>query len=177
MFRAFKYRFDEFVSALRAASDQLKKQFLYEVKKITVCPKTDKHLIAVKVVSKAQGMSCFAEEIVADESFLTGFSPRDIRDITYHAVCDKYEAILEKEKIKKSYELIWSRSVDGDKAVTLKNKKTDESITVALKSFTDSNLIEKLDSQDAYNLGYIAGQEQALKDILRLKIINGDKKV
>jgi hypothetical protein len=36
---------------------------------------------------------------------------------------------------------------------------------------TDSNLIDELTSQDAYYLGYLAGQEQTWKDCARMRVV------
>jgi hypothetical protein len=148
-------------------SNYLKRQFPYELKNTYACKETGKHLLEIKISGKSQSISYLAEEIAIDDDFITRFSPTDIRTISYLAACDKYETILQEEKIKKSYEIARSKNINGNKTILLKHKITDESIIVLLKNFANSDLIEKLDAQDVYQVGYLAGQEQFLKDNVR----------
>jgi len=153
-----------------------KKQYKYEIIKVTTCKKSEKHLLEIKIVNKSQSLSYLAEDIAADNDFITGFSPLDIRSISYFATCDKYEKILAEDNIKKTFELLRADSINGNKAIKIRNKNTEKCNVILLKDFSDSDLIEKLNSQDAYQIGYLAGQEQGLKDITRLRLINSDKR-
>jgi hypothetical protein len=170
------------VSFLRSLSEAFKRTFhqfhklsAYEIKCVTTCPKTSKHLIEVKIMGKSQSLVCLAEEISADDSFIMRFSPADIRAITYLAMSDRYETILEEEKIKRSYELIRSRDVKGTKTIKIKHKMTGEVSVISLQNFNDSKLIDNLEAHDAYYLGFLAGQEQTWKDCVRVKLIQSDK--
>lgn len=110
---------------------------------------------------------------MVDIHFLMGFSAADIHTITYFATCDRYEAILKEEKLKKVYELIHSRSKNGEKTIQLRHKITNE-ISTFLRDFANLNLIDSITSADAYHLGYLAGQEQTWKDYVRLKLISNN---
>lgn len=147
------------------------KQFPYEINNVSTCKQTGKHLLEIKISGKSQSILYLAEEIAVDDGFIAGFSPADIRTMCYLAACDKYEKILREEKIKKSYEIVRSKIINGNKTVRLKHKDTGESIVITLKNFADCDLIDTLDPKDVYRIGYLAGQEQSSKDSGRLKII------
>lgn len=172
MVNKFGCRIKSILNIWKIACNQFKQQFAYEIKKVTTCPETGKQLIKIKVIGKGQSITCPAEEIVVDNNFITGFSSIDIRTITYLATCDRYEALLKEEKIKKSYEIIRAKSRGNNKTVQIRHKETNEHRVVSLVDFTDSNLIDELASQDAYYLGYLAGQEQTWKDCVRLKVVS-----
>jgi hypothetical protein len=157
------------------AKHEVKHQPAYEVNNVSICPKTGNHLLEVKITGKSQSTHYLAEEIVVDNNFLLSFSSSDIRTITYLATSDRYETILREEKIKKSYEIIRGRSNKGNKQIQIKNKLTNEIRVISLCAFNDPELIDSLNSQDAYHLGYLAGQEQTWKDCVRLKIISKER--
>ena len=159
------------VTSIKQASTQLKKQSAFEIKYISTCPTTMRHLIEVKINGKGQSISCMAEEIASDHNFLAGFPPADIRTITYLATSDKYEAILREEKIKKSYEIIRSKSINNKKNILIRNKFTGETFRKSILDFSDQDLIDHLDPRDAHHLGYLAGQEQTFRDLIRLQTI------
>jgi rRNA-processing protein FCF1 len=171
MFKKCTTRIKSFFKIFKLAQHQFRTQSAYEIGNVPICQKTGQHVIEVKITGKGQSIPCLAEEIVVDNNFIMGFAPSDIRTITYLATCDRYEKILLEEKIKKSYELIRSKSRGGNKTVQLRHKETNEHMVVSLNDFSDQDLIDKLVSQDAYYLGYLAGQEQTLKDCVRLKLI------
>ena len=89
------------LATIIATFKQFKSQYAYELKSVAQCTATHKHRIQVKITGKGQSLNCYAEEIASDNKFLLGFCPTDIRTIVYLATSDKYEAILEKEKVKK----------------------------------------------------------------------------
>lgn len=171
MFRKCLQRVRLFFDALNLAIKQFKTQSSYEILHVSTCPKTGRHFLEIKITGKSQSITYSAEEIVVDNSFILGFPPGDICTITYLATCDRYEKILQEEKISKCYELIRARSRTGEKTIHLRHKHNGEHLLIALNSFADSNIIDQLVSQDAYHLGYLAGQEQSLKDSIRLKLI------
>src|SRR5579872_4854635 len=109
-----------FVRKIKELSIQFKKQYAFELKNISTCSETMGHLIEVKVNGKGQSISCLVEEIISDDDFVAGFSPVYIRTITYLATCDKYEAILREEKIKKTYEIIRSKNIYDKKTIMIR---------------------------------------------------------
>lgn len=171
MLKRIWYKINLFFDAFNLAARQFKNQYAFEVMKVSTCSKTHQHKLEIKIIGKGQCVYYSVEEIVADNNFLIKFSPADIRTITYLAACGRFEAILEKEKITKSYEIIRSGNRKGQKTIQLKDKYTHEHIIVSLKDFGSSDLIDKLNSQDAYSIGYLAGQEQTWKDTARIKLI------
>ena len=172
MFKKYTSKIKSLFDIFKRVQQQVYTQSAYEIGNVSSCQKTGQHVIEVKITGKSQSISCLAEEIVVDNNFIMGFSPSDIRTITYLATCDRYEAILLEEKIKKSYEVIRSKNRDGNKTVQLRHKETNEQLVIALNDFSNHDLIDKLVSQDAYFLGYLAGQEQTMKDCVRLKLIS-----
>lgn len=171
MLKKLWYKIKSVFDAFKLASHQFKNQTAYEISHVSTCPKTGQHILEIKVTGKGQSISYLAEEIVVDNSFMMGFSPSDIRTITYLATSDRYETILQKEKIKKSYEIIRSKNRTEKKTIQLRHTENGEYIVVSLNDFADHHLIDKLTSQDAYYLGYLTGQEQSWKDYMRLKLI------
>lgn len=163
------------LDTLKTTFQQFKNQFAYELKVTTPCPKTGKHRVEVKIAGKSQRLNYYADEVAADNKFLSGFCPADIRIIVYLATSDKYEAILEEKKIKKKFEMIRSKTINGNKTVQFRDKKTGNHIIKTLKDFDDVNIIESLSSHEAYKLGYLAGQEQSWIVSHRLKLITCDK--
>lgn len=149
---------------------QFKNQYAFELKDATICSLTSKHIIEIKVIGKGQSISCLAENVVADDNFLIGFSPCDIRTIVCLAMTDKYEAILQQEKIKKSHELIRSQSKRGEKTIVIRNKLTGHSSIESISNLANGDIINDLESQDAYYLGYLAGQEQIFRNFAHLKM-------
>lgn len=164
-----------FFSVFKQTLEQFKKQYAFELKNISTCSKTAKHLVEAKIAGKGQSVLYLAEEVVADNDFVMGFSPSDVRTITYLATCDKYEAILREEKVKKSYEVIRSKNIDGKKTVMIRNTLTGDSVIRFIQDFSDLNLVDNLDSKDAYYVGYLAGQEQTFRDFARLRLLSSKK--
>lgn len=158
----------------RNAARNLNSSFPYEIANVTSCRQSGKHLLDIKITGKCQGIHYLAEEIASDDAFLESFSPTDIRMICYLAACDKYEKILEKEKIKKIYSLLRSSSINGKKSIQLHNKINDEITVIPLREFIDRDIIEKLDPNDVYQVGYMAGQEQTMKDMAKIKVISNN---
>lgn len=175
MIKKFIHVIKSISMTVKATSNHFKKQFPYELNNVSTCKQSDKHLLEIKISGKSQSISCFADEVAVDDGFITGFSPADIRTICYLAACDKYEKILREEKIKKSYEIIRSKVINGSKTVRLKHKDTGESVIITLKNFANCDLIDTLDPKDVYQIGYLAGQEQSWNDRMKLKIISPDK--
>lgn len=175
MIKKFIHTIKSISKTLKLTSNHFKKQFSYEISNVSTCKQSGKHLLEIKIFGKSQSVSSLAEEIAIDDGFLAGFSPLDIRTICYLAACDKYEKILREEKIKKSYEIIRSKVINGNKTVRLKHKDTGESIVITIKNFANCDLIDTLDPKDVYQIGYLAGQEQSWKDRMNLKIISPDK--
>lgn len=172
MIKKFSKRINTLVSHAKTVFCQIYNQPAYEISNIFSCQKTGKQVIEVKITGKGQSLQCNAEEIVVDNTFINCFSPTDIRTITYFATCDRYEKLLQDEKIKKSYEIIRTKNRSGNKTVLIRHKETNECKVISLCDFIDGNLIDSLISQDAYYLGYLAGQEQTLKDCAKLKVIS-----
>ena len=85
---------------------------------------------------------------------------------------DKYESILYQEKIKKSYDIIRSKDMSGKKSIIIKNKLTGDLIVKSISDFADGDLIDNLESKDAYHLGYLAGQEQIFRNFAHLKLLS-----
>jgi hypothetical protein len=129
-------------------------------------------MVEAKVIGKGQSISCLAQEILADNDFIVCFSPADIRTITCFAMTDKYETILYQEKIKKSYDIIRSKDMSGKKSITIKNKLTGDLIVKSISDFADGDLIDNLESKDAYHLGYLAGQEQIFRNFAHIKLLS-----
>jgi hypothetical protein len=171
MFKRIYHLLRSINNSIKAATTNLKSQFPYELVNVSTCKQSDRHLLEIKISGKSHNITYIAEELVADDDFILGFSPPDIRTICYLAASDKYEKILQDEKIKKSYQIIRSKSINGDKNIKIVHKTTGDTKLVSIKSFYDSELIENLDSKDVFHIGYLAGQEQSWKDIMRLKII------
>lgn len=164
-----------FVNSITQVFAQFEKQHAFELKNILTCPKTAKHLVNVKVIGKGQDISCLAEEIIADNSFVMGFSQTDVRTIAYLATTDRYEAILREEKIRKSYEIIRSKNLNGKKSVVIRNMLTGDSVLKEIQGLDDNELIENLKSKDAYHLGYLAGQEKTFQEFARLRVLSSKK--
>ncbi len=171
MFKNLNIRLKVFLKLLKTTMLQFRIQPSYEITKITNCQKTGKQMIEIKVVGKSHSIACLVEEIVADNKFIAGFSPTDIRSISYLATSERYEALLKAEKIKKSYEVIRGKKCGNQKMILIRNIETNEHRVFSLGDFADRNVIEELNSQDAYYLGYLAGQEQTWRDCVRLKLI------
>lgn len=159
----------------REAARAVKCAFPYELIKVTSCSQTGRHLLEIKITGKSQGAYYLAEDVASDDGFISLFSPRDISVICYLAACDKYEKILEEENVKKTFELLRGSSRGGGKSIQLRNKINGEISVISLREFSDKGLIESLESKDVYQIGYLAGQEQTLKDVARLKILAGKK--
>lgn len=173
MLKRISLKVSSFVDGLKIVFTQFKTQSAYEIRNVFVCQKTGKQIVEVKITGKSNSIVCSAAEIAEDDSFIGCFSPLDIRTITYLATCDQYEIFLQKEKMRNPYEIIRSKKNNhGDKTIKLRHKETNEYRVVSVADFVDQNLINDLSSQDAYYLGYLAGQEQSWKDCVRLKLIS-----
>ncbi len=171
MFEALISRIKSIFKTLAAALQWSNSQPAYEIKNISISPETSKHIIEMKLIGKAQSITCTAEDIAGDNNFIMRFSPADIRTITYYATADRYELMLNQVNNSRSYEIIRSKNINGNKTVQLRNKLTNENIIMPLKEFSKSDLIDELNSEDVYYLGYLSGQEQALRDYSRMKLI------
>jgi len=175
MLKKFISNVKVFIFAFFKTFAQFKKQYAFELKNITTCSKTGRHLVEVKIIGKGQSILCVAQDILSDADFIVGFSQKDVSLITSYAISDQYESFIYQEKIKKAYEIIRSKNQGGKKTVLIRHKLTGDSIIKSLSDFADEDLINHLESKDAYYLGYQAGQEQTFRDFARLKAVSSKK--
>lgn len=142
---------------LRAAQQKTAPSYVYKIVGKEKCKKTGEEKLTVQVAGKNVFLQFTPKELVMDETMLKGFSPLDVRTITYLALQ------TDKPKQKKLFRIIaqfFSRQrkeemfviqADGDNAQITKS---------AQELSNDPHVIQNFDPQDAHRIGFIAGSEQ-----------------
>jgi len=119
----------------------------------------NKEELVIQIAGKNAFIKIDPKELIKDESMLRGFSPLDVRTITYLACQNKNPV----KKTKLLYSIVEQFfSLKGKKEMF--NLKTDDGLQI-IKSAQDissnAELINQLSSEDAHRIGFVSGTEQA----------------
>ncbi len=130
---------------------------------------TGEEKFVIQLTNKKVFFELSPEKIVLDEKMLRGFSPLDIRTITYYA-CKKMDLdkIPKKESpITRIYRVVaqvFSRH-SKQEMITLENEETGNVISQPVQTISNSpEMIDKMSPKDAHLVGFVAGSEVATKD-------------
>ncbi len=175
-YKRIKIYFKQLFRQLHLSYLQQKQTYPYKVIGKEECQKTGVEKLCIQVAGKNVFLYFVPQELVKDEEMLNGFSPLDVRTITYMAL-EKLEQGRSIEidglyKIEKQY---FSDRKEKEMFV-FRYQDKDKSIARSAQELTcDSSFIKNFNSLDANRIGYIAGYEQALIDNKLHKSSKSDK--
>jgi hypothetical protein len=144
--------------------------YIYKITGSEKCKKTGEEKLVIQVARKNVFMTVSPKELVKDENTLRGFSPLDVRTITYLALHpDNKKNLLPKKPFYKIISQFFSRTRQ-EEMFTIQEAGSNIRITKSAREISSSSeLIDKFDVQDAHRIGYIAGAEHIIteQDIIK----------
>jgi hypothetical protein len=138
------------------------KKIAYRVENI-ICDKNGEYKAVVQLVGKKDVFKMKPEEILANNKLTTLFHQHDIRLLTYLGYCGintpQYKILAKKILANEGLEL----AIYDNKGKSINIKNIDDIPT------NDSETISKMESQDAYELGFAHGRQSILEEKKLLK--------
>jgi hypothetical protein len=148
--------------------------FSYKIIDKEFCKKSNTEKLVIQVMGKNAFISIAPQELMLDEYLLRGFSPLDVRTITYLALNNSQS--LPKRSFYKIISQFFS-SKKNQEMLTIQNLNANTFITKSAQEISkDPSLIKKLEPEDAHRIGYITGTEQILQENTALNEIKHDNK-
>ena len=153
---------DNVINWLKKNSQNFKKIFdgrenHYSYKLVEIIEDEGEYTVAIKLANKNVVFDAKPEEILANDSLVDKFSPRDIRTLTYLGYlgvnAPKYK-ILAKKLSKNEKTIFWIKKKGAKKAIL----KTADQI------LNESDIIKNLNSEDSKTVSYVAASESILDE-------------
>ncbi len=147
--------------------------FIYKIAGKEKCKKSSEEKLVVQVVGKNVFIKLTPIELMNDEAMLKGFSPLDVRTITYLA-CHTGK---EKKSLYRIVAQFFSKTRNEEMFTIQAESDAMQIVKSAQELSSDPELINKFASQDAHRIGYVSGVEQVVLENESFKKINEDKEV
>lgn len=162
MFKQFFKNFKKFLAD--AKQDKVKHSYSPTYRVIEIYQdKHEQHYVRIQVAQKNIIFNAKPEELLAKDSLVDKFSPRDVRTMTYLGYlginAPKYK-ILAQRFSDENDELFFALKEKGNDKVVV---KTAEEI------IRESEILEKMHPSDAHTIGYSAATEQAKQEKLQME--------
>lgn len=126
-------------------------------KLIEISEEEDEYVVVIQLIGKNIVFNAKPEELLADDSLVDQFSPRDIRALTYLGYlginAPKYK-ILAKNLSQHENAAFWIKKKGDKKAII----KTAEQI------MNETDIIQSMNAEDAKMVGYTAATESVLNE-------------
>jgi hypothetical protein len=137
---------------------------IYKIVGKEFCKKTNEEKLAIQVAGKSVFVHFTPHELVKDEVTLKGFSPLDVRTITYLA-CNAEQRLKSKKPLYQIVAQFFSRNKGEETFIIQSEKENKRIIKSAQEISSNPHLIDGLNSQDAHRIGYVSGSEQVATEI------------
>ena len=111
------------------------------------------YTVSIQIINKSIVFSATPEEILAQDSLVDLFSPRDIRALTYIGYLSvnnpKYKILAQK------------LSQDSDKILFAIKKRGDKKVIVktADEILREKEILDNMNAKDAHTVGYVVGNQ------------------
>jgi hypothetical protein len=152
MLKAFQTKTKNFLEHLRSLKENHTYTPAYRLVEITK-NEHDEYAVTSQIINKSITFTSKPEEILAKDSLVDQFSPRDIRTLTYLGYLDinspKYK-VLAKRLSEKQDKLVFALKKKGDDSVIVKT--ADEIIK-------EKEILDNLGASDAHIVGYTVASE------------------
>jgi hypothetical protein len=149
------------LNEVQAITNQTGKIYFYKIVDKITCKKTGEEKFVVQIAGKNVFLQLTPQQLMYDDLMLRGFSPLDIRTITYTA-CQQEKI----QPIKKPFFKVIAQFFSTDRhreMFTLKTEGTTTEINQSAQEISnDPALIKQLGAEDAHRVGYVAGVEQVV---------------
>lgn len=131
---------------------------------------TDEYVVMVQIINKNAVFQTKPEEILANDSLVDQFSPRDVRALTYLGYL-----MINSPK----YKILAQRlSEEHDKVLFALRKKGEKKVIIktADQIMQESDILHNLKAQDAQTIGYTVATENILhenkaKEALKMNLL------
>jgi hypothetical protein len=158
------------VKHYQALSQKTQQIYLYKIIDKEICKKTSEELLLVQVAGKNVFLKMSPKEIAADDAMLRGFSPLDVRTITYFACKEHFETKQQKSAEPKQnilYRIITQTFSRRQKKqmVVIEQINQAEVITTSVQTISNNpEMIDGFSPRDAHQVGYAAGMESVIHE-------------
>lgn len=168
-----------YISTIKAKYQSLQKAnshpFSLRIINEEICTKSGKTLFTIQLVGKNLISKLYAAEISSDRKLLKSLSPVDLlrilnisnqqflckRDDIILFPCDAYYRLVAKSYSHTLQQTIFTLEIS-------RRNKTIQSKLTALEIINSPLILEKLNPQEIYDLGFTVGSENVLKEILHI---------
>ena len=126
-------------------------------KLMDILESNEEYVVVIQLIGKNIVFNAKPEELLADDSLVDRFSPRDIRTLTYLG----YLGINGPK-----YKILAKKLSQHDNASFLIKKKGEKNIIVrtAAQILNETNIIQYLNAEDAKTVGYTAASESVVNE-------------
>jgi hypothetical protein len=158
------------VKQYQALQQKTQKTYLYKIVDREICKKTNEELFLVQMTGKNVFLKMSPKEIAADDNMLQGFSPLDIRTITYFACKEHFETRQQKAVEPKRnilYRIVaqtFSRRQKKQMLVIEQTHKVEVLTTSVQTVSNNPEMIDGFSPRDAHQVGYAAGIESVVNE-------------
>lgn len=133
--------------------------YMYKIVGKDLCEQTKEEKLIIQIAGKNAFMHVTPKQLMLDEGTLRGFSPLDIRTITYLA-CQIENAPKEKKWLYRVIAQFFSKNRKEEMFIIQTSSNTSQITKSAQEISSDPELINKFHPEDAHKIGYISGTEQ-----------------
>ena len=134
--------------------------FAYKIVDKVKCTKTGEEIFVIQIAGKNAFLHLSPHDLVRDDAMLRGFSPLDIRTITYIACHIEKPAREESKSLYRIVAQFFSRTKKSEMFTIQPINETVQITKSAQDISSDPILIRKLGPEDAHRIGYVTGAEQ-----------------
>jgi hypothetical protein len=140
----------------------------YKVVNKELCKKTNKEILVIQVTGKNVLFKMSPKEIVEDDLLLQGFSPLDVRTITYFSCKEFFKENCQDDanpnRLYRINAFTFYHKLKKQMLV-IEKLKTEVYITTTLQNISSNfEMIEGFSPKDAYSIGYAAGMEAIIEE-------------
>jgi len=141
---------------------------LYKIVGKEICKDTSNELFVIQVYGKNVFLRMTSKELAADDKMLSGFSPLDVRTITYFACKEHIESNAQKAPhsnrnvLYRVIAMTFSRRHKKQMLVIEQENKAEIISDSVANISKNPEMIDGFSSRDAHRIGYAAGIEATL---------------
>jgi hypothetical protein len=136
---------------------------IYKIAGKEKCEKTGEEQFVIQVDGKNAFLKLSPNELMRDEAMLRGFTPLDVRTITYLA-CHIEKPIKENKSLYRIIAQFFSKNRNEEMFTIQTENNIVRIVKSAQEISSDPALINKFDPEDAHRIGYVTGTEQTVSD-------------
>lgn len=151
------------VNRLQEFQKITQQHYIYKIISKEQCKKTGEEKFIIQVAGKNVFLQLSPKELVRDEAMLRGFSPLDVRTITFLA-CQAEKSSKEKKSLYRIIAQFFSRTKNEEMFTIQAEGNTAQITQSAQEISSNAELVSNFSSQDAHRIGYITGAEQVAQE-------------